>query len=375
MTTKLQVLTPQTVGEAVELSGSGGLWRKQILPLRKIQYKGRTLDFNRGYLTELANSFKRRAFDQVPAQIANEANKHNNDPRNTGGELVDVQLANDGLYGIFRPNETGERVLRDNPKVGVSARILEGYKRSDGATFGKALQHVLLTVDPHVTGMKPWEQMAELSADEQPDETIDLSSETEEDEMTLPKAKTKPAAGEQDGEVTLSREEYTAFQELLAERAAVLEFAAELEGDENEEPETEEDEGTEPADEEGALPESVRLTMEAQSAQILELTNQAQAREVEVRVTELAREGLAPAIIEAARPLLSLSDQTVELSNGDDLNVGEAVTGLLDSIVNLARDGQAFVQYDVELGRTDGDPAEQKRQELLDAWEKASPAL
>lgn len=385
MTIKCQVLTPQAVGTAVELSGSSGLWRKQILPIRTIDYKGRKLEFNRGYLTELARSFKRRAFDQVPAQIANEKNQHNNDPRNTGGELVDVQLANDGLYGIFRPNEEGEAVLRRNPKIGVSARILEGYKRSDGATFGKALQHVLMTVDPHISGMKPWERMAELSADDTPEDTIDLSAETEEepDMPTKPKTRAAQTTEGGDGEdevVTLSREEYTAFTEMLAERTAALEFAADLDptdfedGDEDEDAGDEQERETEGDGPDDTVPEQVRLTMQAQSEQILELTNQAREREINHAVEQLQRDGLAPAIVEAARPLLGLGESAVELSNGDSLDVGQAVKGLLSSIVELARNGEAFVEYDVELGRTEGDPETERREALLAAWEKAAPA-
>lgn len=377
MTTKCQVLTPQAVGQAVELSKGSGLWKKQILPVRKVNYKGRVLDFNQRYFTELSNSFKRRAFDQVPTQIADSNNKHNNDPRNTGGELVDLAVESDGLYGIFRPNKVGAEVLANNPKIGVSARILEGYQRSDGASFGKALQHVLLTVDPHIPNLKPWQEVAELSADEQPDDTIDLSSETEEEAKMVPKAQTKtkagePGEGDEEG-VTLSRDEYTLFQEMAAERAIALEFTSDLQPEDVADPEDEEDEDEEDGStaEPGALPESVRLTMEAQSNQILELTNQARQREVDHAVLELRREGLAPAIVEAARPLLGLDDHTVELANGEGLDVGQAVRGLLETITELARSNEALVTYDVELGRTDEtDPIEARREALLADWER-----
>lgn len=375
MTTKCQVLTPQTVGQAVELSAGSGLWKKQILPARTVKYKGRDLNFDRKYFTELSRSFKRRAFDQVAIQIADGKNQHNNDPRNFGGDLVDLAVEDDGLYGIFRPAGDGAEVLEKNPKIGVSARILEGYQRSDGAHFGKALQHVLLTVDPHINGLKPWEKVTELSADEQPENTIDLSSETEEEsEMPTRKTTTKAAVqtGEQDedGEVTLSRAEYTAFQEMLAERAAVLEFSESLEDEE------EDEDGDEGAESEGAdeaaVPETVRLALEAQSAQILELTNTLRGKDVTRAVEDLQREGLAPAIIEAARPLLGLPESAIELSNGQSVDVAAAVRGLLNSLVELSRNGEAFVQYDVELGRTDEtDPIEARRASLLDAWEKA----
>lgn len=375
MTTKRQVLTPHTLGQAVELSG--GLWRKQILPLRKIQYKGRELNFDKRYLTELANSFKRGAFDQVPAQIADKDNKHNNSPHNFGGELTDVELAADGLYGYFKPSTDGAKILQENPKIGVSARILEGYQRSDGVHFGKALQHVLLTVDPHVSGMKPWEKIQELSADEAPEDTIDLSAETEE-ETEMPQQRksstqTKTvAAGTEEGEVTLSAEEYATFKEMLIERQTALEFAGELEEEDEFDEADVTDEADENAGEPAAVPEAVRLTLDAQSAQILELTNQARTREIDHAVQKLQGEGLAPAIIEAARPLLGLGETTVELSNGDDLDVGTAVTGLLETITELARNGEAFVQYDVELGRTDEtDPVAVQREKLLDSWAAA----
>lgn len=376
-----QVLTPVDVGDAVELAAGSGRWRKQILPLRKITYKGRVLDFNRNYLATLADSFKRGAFDQVVTQVADKNNKHNNDPHNTAGELVDVELAADGLYGVFKPNATGQKILEANPKIGVSARILEGYQRSDGAHFPKALQHVLLTVDPHISGMKPWEQMAELSSELEIETTLDLSG--YEEEIEVVDTKTKAAAGGQgtnDEPVTLSRAEYTAFTELLAERTAALEFADTLDPAEFEDGEEDEDteDGTEGGDtqtETPAVPESVKLTLDAQSARILELTNQARAREVEHEVERLGETGLAPAIIEAARPLLGLADATIELSNGDELDVPKTVNSLLQTIVGLAQNGEALVNYDKEIGLTAAeDPQQARRNEMLAEWEKLAPS-
>lgn len=371
-----QVLTPVDVGDAVELAGQSGRWRKQILPLRKITYKGRVLDFNRTYLATLADSFKRRAFDQVPAQIADKDNKHNNDPRNTGGELVDVQLGSDGLYGIFEPNAEGQKVLKANPKVGVSARILEGYQRSDGQHFPKALQHVLLTVDPHISGMKPWEQMADLSSELEIDSTLDLSGYEEENEVVQTKTATKPVTkattDDNDGEVVLSREQHSALIEMLAERKAALEFADDLDPEEFED--GDEDEGDESEAEAPAVPESVKLALDAQSARILELSNQLAAKTVERDIEKLLGTGLAPAIVEAARPLLSLADATIELSNGQELDVPGAVRGLLDAITELASSGEALVNFDQEIGLTaTEDPQQAKRNELLAAWDAVAP--
>ena len=52
----------------------------------------------------------------------------------------------DGLYITLEPTERGEAVLRENPYLGCSARIVEQYKRSDGAYFPAAVQHTLGTL-------------------------------------------------------------------------------------------------------------------------------------------------------------------------------------------------------------------------------------
>lgn len=379
MTTTREILTPADVGDAVELSAGAGKWRKQILPMRRINYKGRVLNFNRTYLAQLRDSFKKRAFDQVPAQIADAANKHNNDPRNFGGELVDVELGNDGLYGVFEPSEEGAKILRANPKIGVSARILEGYERSDGQRFPKALQHVLLTVDPHVSGMKPWEQMAELSSDLTAEETLDLSGTEYEEENNMPKAVVTKTDDEDGGEVTLSREEYTALQELLKERQEVLEFTQNLDPadfeDEDDEEETEEEgDGTETEDGGSVRDAQLSATLDAQSAQILELTNQLREKDIQRELQQLADLGLAPAIIEASRPLLEAADSTVELSGGDTVDVGEATRNLLSTITQLAGNGEALVTLDNEIGLSNQtDPQRARDEALLNAWEESFP--
>jgi hypothetical protein len=376
------VLTPLDVSQATELSGQSGRWRKQILPIRKINYKGRTLDFNATYLASLRDSFKRRAFDQVPAQLADSANKHNNDPKNTVGDLVDVELGSDGLYGVFEPNADGAAILAKNPKIGVSARILEGYRRSDGEVFPQALQHVLLTVDPHVSGMKPWEKV-ELSNDLGVESTLDLSGYEEETDMTKPATGTGQGDENKDGDVvTLSREEYTAFQELLTERKAVLEFTAGLTPEDVEDGDEDEEDGEE-GDGEGTgdgttappeVPDAVKLAFEAQSAQILELTNQLHATEVNNEVEKLLGEGLAPAIVEAARPLLGLADASIELSNGDKLDVPKQVHGLLRALIDLSNRGESIINYGGEIGLSaTADPQEQQRSAQLKAWNEFSP--
>ena len=124
------VLTPFTTADAVELGNR--LWRKRVLPVGDVEYKGRLLHFTKDYLGQLVSAFTSRAYDQVPFQLADAQNTHSNDPERFRGEIKSMNLEDDGLYVTAELTEDGERVLTANPRLGVSARIVEDYARSDG---------------------------------------------------------------------------------------------------------------------------------------------------------------------------------------------------------------------------------------------------
>ena len=119
-----EVRTPFSVSP-VELSG-GGLFRKQILKFGTIHYvdprtgKRQKLTFDPAYGRKLVEAFRAGAYSQVPFQLADGNNHHNNDPRNTGGEVVAMELSRDGsgVDGILRLWGSGAEVVRNNPKLG-----------------------------------------------------------------------------------------------------------------------------------------------------------------------------------------------------------------------------------------------------------------
>ena len=166
------VLTPFTAAEAVELGNR--MWRKRVLPVGDVEYKGRLLHFTKDYLGQLVTAFQNRAYDQVPFQLADGANTHTNDPERTRGEITAMELGDDGLYVTAEVTEDGEKVLAANPRLGVSARIVEDYARSDGRHYPAAIQHVLGTLDPRIPGLGAW-QVVE-AASPVPDQVIDLSA-------------------------------------------------------------------------------------------------------------------------------------------------------------------------------------------------------
>ena len=117
------VLTPFYRSRAVELGNR--LWRKKVLPVGDVEYKGRTLHFTLDYLKGLAGAFTAKAYDQVAFQLADAQNTHTNDPERFRGDFVAMEAEPDGLWVTLKPTEAGDKVLKENPELGVSARIVE----------------------------------------------------------------------------------------------------------------------------------------------------------------------------------------------------------------------------------------------------------
>ena len=154
-TSNATVITPLLwASPAVELANR--TWRKRILPIGDVEYQGRTLHFTEDYLSKLEQAFRSGAYDQVSFQLADAKNTHTNDPERHRGFITDLELGEDGLYATAQLTEAGEKVLSENPYLGVSARIVENYQRSDGQFYPAAIQHVLGTLDPRIPALGPW---------------------------------------------------------------------------------------------------------------------------------------------------------------------------------------------------------------------------
>ena len=196
MTAFASILTPMTFSNAIQLSNR--LWRKKVLPVGDIEYQGRQLHFTRPYLQGLADAFRDQAYDAVSFQLAPDDNSHTNDPERHRGLVTDMTVESDGLYVTVSPTERGERVLADNPYLGVSARIVEQYARSDGKFYPAAVQHVLGTLDPRIPGLGAWQpvDMANSGAI-----TIDLSSYSFAGEPAPVTASASPFGGLSDSEL------------------------------------------------------------------------------------------------------------------------------------------------------------------------------
>lgn len=361
-------LTPFYDSEAVDLGNR--MWRRQILPVGDVNYKGRVLRFTKNYLQKLAQSFKDGAYAQVPFQLADKENSHTNDPERFRGDITAMEVRDDGLWATAELSERGDALLRENPKLGVSARIVEDYDRADGKHFDRAVQHVLGTMDPRVTGMKPWEAISLSNSDL---DVLDLSAAIfiDQKEATMADTKitdeqraafdlyvtelvsldpAKPADGKTPVTATSTDADIDAeLEALLAEALAEEGAPAELSADS-------------------------RQAIELANARIAEMQTAQAATRAELDLANFEREkaellhkGVPPVMVDLAMPLLLGKEHTIDLSNGTKADAGSIIRELLKQV-------EGTVDLSSETMPASGSPAADKTGALLDKWEKQFPA-
>lgn len=335
--------TPAVHNETTDLAQQDGklaFW-KQILPMRSINYTAKDgsrqrIDFTKEYLTDLA---KNRAVDKIGFLLADANNGHTMDPERWRGEVAELAVRDDGLYGkIVFPSAEAAKAVLDNPDLGVSARIREGVQKSDGRTIPRGIIHVLGTLDPQVEGMSPW-QTADLSTQ---DDVLDLSDKEYEDMAKKSEPRDLSEFTEADIE-QMTDEELDEFLTTYVPEFDVTSLTDEVE-DADDEPSDEHKESEREPEKVGA-----ELSTKTTSADI-ELANQ-QVASANARATEALKrvaeaewreernsylgEGVPPHALDLAAPVLNRADDMViDLSNSDeaDVNVSEVVRGLLDAL-------------------------------------------
>ena len=134
-------------------NGRSRLWRVQVLPLGEIDYHGRPMVLTPEYVAALAIAFNQRAFDLVPFQVADE---HTSDPARCRGEAIGFEPVADGLDAVVAVGGEGAVLLREEPSLGAALRIVENYRRTDGRIFPAAINQILGTRSPMLTGLRPW---------------------------------------------------------------------------------------------------------------------------------------------------------------------------------------------------------------------------
>lgn len=286
-------------------------YRKQILPVGRVPYEGKELDFSKAFLEKAAKAFNQGAYDQVPFQLADPENRHNADPEKFRGELTALELADDGLYGVLDLSDEGAKLVEANPKLGVSARIVQDHPK------GPAIQHVLGTLDPVCTGMKPWEKL-DLAKPADGDKLIDLSE----------------AAFEVPSDADVSSQTVSTDAQLTADETVRLRalLAKDGEGDGGAAggKETDDDVIDSLITDSKKDKEPVALSKEAQETIDLAKSQAKDAKNAADRATadlakarwdkerdDYLRAGVPPAMLDLAEPHLSTASAVIELSNAN----------------------------------------------------------
>jgi hypothetical protein len=366
------ILTPFFRGNAIELGNRQ--WKKRVLPVGDVQYQGRMLHFTKQYNDDLVAAFRDQAYDQVSFQLADAKNTHTNDPERHRGSVTDLRSEPDGLWLYLSPTEAGERVLKENPYLGVSARIVENYARSDGKFYPAAIQHVLGTLDPRIPGLGTWQA---IEAANMPAIVIDLTGASfAGEEVTMPEALN---AQQQANLTRLLNLDAAALDKLLGAPAAPP--APPASGNGNGEWELTDQELADlieaMSDEDLAAMESDFLAETGAGAAATGLSNEAQmqidlansradeterqlgvfqmqfeAQHYEGEKRNLADLGVPPYITELARPLLQGSGHTIDLANGQRVDAGQVMRKVLSEYAKMAQ----MLDLGVELGSAMDEP-------------------
>lgn len=132
------------------------LWRVQVLPLGTVRYRVRDLNLTPEYLEAIAEAFSAGVFDIVPFQIAD---MHTNDPTCFRGEARELEVVADGMDAVIAATPEGDEAIRTTPGLAAAPRLFEDYRTADGRTWPVALQHILGTTQPIITGLRPWREL------------------------------------------------------------------------------------------------------------------------------------------------------------------------------------------------------------------------
>lgn len=342
MTVETRVLSPAVVGPATKVSDLR--WRKQLLPLGEIQYNGRRIKFDKDFLARVKAAHEDGAFDSTSLQLANDKGEHPTteatllNPERWRGEVAEMEVTDDGLFGVITVTPDMDTLLTRNPKLGVSCAIDQNYLRSDGKHYPAAVQHVLATIDPKIAGMAPWEKVT--LSNEIPGETLDLS-----DQQLEVAPVTQPSTVD------------SITDEQIQEALRILEASGRYtlaDNDGSDDTEVEETETTEEDEDQPSEVDGRVTALELQLARQIFNTERA----------EWVRSGVPPVMVDVAEPLLVRpGSNRIELSRtGDQIDAA----GIVRRILNEAK---GTLLLGREVGRFTGGTEEDTDNVILKTWE------
>jgi hypothetical protein len=335
------VLTGSPASKVVDKSTGRVLHKKQILPEGKYSYNGKELDLSADKLKTYVQSFKDKAFDEVPFQFGGSESEHNNDPLRRGGTLVHMEhIPGKGVNGYFDFSADPQTAayVEKYPRFGVSPRIELDIERLDGKKFAGAIQHVCGTLVPRVNGMAPWEKV-ELSASANTSDTevIDLSAETIDLEAppVIDFLNDKPSLTQEgDAVAQITDEDLATLRQIREDNSLIEKLAGSMGQQMNQELSLSRGgEGGSGGGNAAPVDEEARRVAAATQKQVADLRRDLARSRWETQAQALVGAGVPPSAIELARPVMEdPDDHVIELSSGSSTTDKARTLALLEAM-------------------------------------------
>ena len=154
------IMAPWAKDEVTRLGAK--TFKKEILKFGHIKVDDEEFDFTPEFGAQMVDAFQAGVMPTVTLQLADENNKHTQAVDRAGGEIIGLELSNDGLSGIISADDKTAELINRYPRMGVSVRALQNRMDNTGKVWPAVLNHVLATFDPVVERMGNWEPI-ELS--------------------------------------------------------------------------------------------------------------------------------------------------------------------------------------------------------------------
>lgn len=118
---------------------------------------GKKMVLDAKWAGKIIDNFKKKVVGRIPVPTT-----HTDDPLANTGELLDLEIQDDGLYGVLdiRRREVAADIKRDLV-YDVSISFTDDYvDTKTGTAHGPALLHVALVNDPYLKGMNAFEALS-----------------------------------------------------------------------------------------------------------------------------------------------------------------------------------------------------------------------
>lgn len=145
---------------------TGAVFRKHILTLGPLNYRGKTFDLDEAWYQQLSRNFD-DGVSIVQAPVADANNKHSEDPLRNGGEVIGLEREGNKVYTVLDVrNPEVAKGLRNKTILGASAMLSMNYEDTrTGLKVGPALLHHCFTNRPHVLDLEPYEEIVAATHD------------------------------------------------------------------------------------------------------------------------------------------------------------------------------------------------------------------